>query len=131
MKLRTHFKDQYPEYNVAGNFYQGYMDMSFFSLAPKIFKEKDLKIAVVFIHGHTRFEVWLTGKNSTIQTEYRKFFRETSSNEYTVSLDKKGVTTIIESILVKQPDFDNPEELTKQIDTGLVRFIEDMEKILK
>lgn len=130
MGLRTYFKDHYPEYNVAGNVYQGYMDMTFFSVSPKLFKENDLKLAIVYIHKKTVFEVWLTGRNREVQTEYRKTFRKIKSNKYSISSDEKGVSSIIESLLVESPNFDSPVELTNLIDKGLNRFIEDMEKLL-
>jgi hypothetical protein len=73
--LRVHFKDNYPEFGVSGNIYCGYMDMTFFSLSPKALKDKDLKIAIFFVHEKIEFEVWLTGRNIEIQTKYRELFR--------------------------------------------------------
>ncbi len=129
--LRTYLKNKYPEHSVSGNVYQGNMDMTFFSLSPKSFKEKDLKFAIVFIHEKTMFEVWLTGRNSDVQMKYRQLFRKTNSEKYSVSPDEKGISSIIESVLVEYPNFDNPVELTNIIDNGLISFIEDMEKLLK
>jgi hypothetical protein len=131
MGLKTHFKNKYSEYNVSGNIYQGYMDMTFFSLSPKSFRERDLKFAIVFIHEKTIFEVWLTGRNSEVQTKYRKLFRKINSNKYSISPDEKGVSSIIESVLVEYPNFDSPVELINLIDDRLTIFIEDMEKLLK
>ena len=129
--LRTYFNKKYPDYGVSGNVYQGYMDMTFFSLAPELFKEKHLKVALVFIHEKIRFEAWLTGKNTDVQAAYRKQFREKESSKYTISPDEKGVSSIIESVLVEGPNFDNLDKLTHEIDTELKKFIEDMKQLLK
>jgi hypothetical protein len=44
------------------------MDMTNFSFIPKSFKQRNLKIAVVFIHEAFRFEAWLAGYNKQVQT---------------------------------------------------------------
>ena len=36
MRLRVEFKDEYPNLHVSGKIYQGYMDISFFTLSPPI-----------------------------------------------------------------------------------------------
>jgi len=128
--LRVYFKEKYPEYNVSGNIYQGYMDMTFFSLSPKFLKNRDLKVAIVFVHERIKFEVWLIGRNSDIQTEYRKLLRKQDSDKYSISTDEKGVSSIIESSLVDIPNFDNPVQLTNQIETGVKDFVKDIEKLL-
>ena len=75
-KLRTHFKNKYPEYAVSGSIYFGYMDMTYFSIFPKSLKDRDLKIAVVFLHDAFRFEVWLSGKNKQVLTKHWKLLKE-------------------------------------------------------
>ena len=48
-KLRAELIKKYPEYQVSG-IYQGYMDMSYFSMASDSLKDKGLKIAIVYLH---------------------------------------------------------------------------------
>lgn len=50
MNLRTHFINQYPTEFIIGNFYQGYMDMSYFPVTPGSLKNQKLKIGLVFNH---------------------------------------------------------------------------------
>ena len=128
--LRIYFKDNYPDYSVSGDIYQGYMDMSFFSLSSKVLKDKNLKVAIVFIHEKIEFEVWLTGRNIEIKTKYREFLRECDLSKYPISTDEKGVSSIIEYLLVENPDFDNQFELTKLIEVGVKNFIKDIENLL-
>ncbi len=72
MDLRTHFKNTYPDYVVSGSIYYGYMDMTYFSFFPPSFKQRQLKIAIVFLHETFRFEVWLAGYNKQVQSKYWK-----------------------------------------------------------
>ncbi len=48
-KLRAELIKKYPYYDVS-SIYQGYMDMSYFSLTTKPLKDKGLKIAIVYLH---------------------------------------------------------------------------------
>lgn len=54
MGLRTHFKNKYPDSTVSA-LYQGYMDMTYFAIAPPPLKQRDLKIAIVFNYQPTEF----------------------------------------------------------------------------
>jgi hypothetical protein len=47
MNLRTHFKNNHPDYSLPGTLYYGYMDMTCFPLVTEKLKGKGLKIAIV------------------------------------------------------------------------------------
>lgn len=128
--LRKHFKEKYPEYEVSGNLYQGYMDLTFFTLTSKEVKQKYLKYAVVFKHDKMQFEVWLSGRNRTIMSAYHKKFSNYQLKNYFLTADEKGMASIVEAVLVGEPDFDNPIELTKQIEMGVINFMKEIENIL-
>ena len=130
MDLRTHFKNKYPDYFVSGSIYQGYMDMTYFSFIPESLKSKKLKIAIVFCQETFRFEVWLVGYNKQIQTKYWKLFKESDWDKYHIPSTTKGVDSIIEYILVDNPDFNDLDTLTKQIEKGTLKFIKDIENFL-
>ncbi len=130
MDLRTYFKNKYPDYFVSGSIYYGYMDMTYFALIPKSLKQRNLKIAIVFIHEAFRFEVWLAGYNKQVQTKYWKLFKESNWNKFPVVSSTKGVDSIIESILVENPDFSDLEPLTKQIESETLKFIAYVENFL-
>jgi hypothetical protein len=130
MGLRTHFKNKYPEYAVSGSIYYGYMDMTCFSIFPKSLKERQLKIALVFLHEAFRFEVWLSGKNKQVLTKYWKLFKESEWNKYKIVTPAKGVDSIVEYILVDNPDFSDLDALTKRIEQGTLKFIQDVERFL-
>lgn len=130
MELRNHFKNKYPDYSVSGNLYFGYMDMTYFSVVPKSFKDKRLKIAIVFIHDKIGFEVWLSGINKQVQSNFWKKFKEIGLDKYRIPLKIKGKDSIIEFDLVNQPDFDNLTKLTEQIEKGTINFIQDIKTYL-
>jgi len=130
MDMRLHFKNKYPGYFVSGSIYYGFMDMTYFSFFPQSLKRRNLKIAIVFIHDTFRFEVWLAGYNKKVQTKYWKLFKESNWNKYHIVSTIKGVDSIIEYILVDNPDFSNLDALTNQIERGTLKFIKDVENFL-
>ncbi len=130
MALRTHFKNKYPDYFVSGSIYYGYMDMTYFSFFPESLKRRELKVAIVFIHQACRFEAWLAGYNKQVQSKYWKLFKESDWNKYHVVPTTRGVDSIIEYVLVDNPDFNDLETLTKQIETETLKFIKDAESFL-
>ncbi len=130
MSLRTHLKNKYPDYFVSGSIYHGYMDMTYFSFFPKSLKDRKLKIAIVFIHDPFRFEVWLAGNNKRVQSKYWKLFKESDWNKYHIVSTTKGVDSIVEYILVDNPDFSDLDTLTKQIERATLKFIKDVEGFL-
>jgi hypothetical protein len=127
MDLRTYFKNKYPDYFVSGSIYYGYMDMTYFSFFPESLKNRNLKIAIVFLHDAFRFEVWLAGYNKSIQTKYRKLFKESNWNKYHITPAAKGVDSIVDYTLLDNPDFNDLDALTKQIEKGTLNFINDIE----
>ena len=130
MGLRSYFKNKYPDYFVSGSIYYGYMDMTYFSFIPESLKRRKLRIAIVFIHDTCRFEVWLAGYNKQVQTKYWKLVKEIDWNKYRIPSTTKGVDSIIEYILVDNPDFSDLDTLTKQIERGTLKFIKDVENFL-
>ena len=128
--LSTYLVGQHPDYT-AGNLYFGYMDMTYFAFTPSVLKEKKLKIAIVFLHEQSRFEAWLGGSNRKVQSECIELLRSRKIGRYKLSQVTPGVDSIIESILVEQPDFDHPEDLRKQIEERILAFVYDVISILK
>ena len=125
--LRTHFKKRFPEIEVSGSIYFGYMDMTYFAVVPASLKQRKLKVAVVFLHEVFRFEVWLSGYNRQVQSKYWQLFRDNGWNKYRLVADPLKADSIIEHVLVEDPDFGDPDALTEQIETGVRKFMMDIE----
>lgn len=131
MNLRTHLKNKYPDYSVSGSIYYGYMDMTYFSFFPELLKSLGLKTGIVFIHKNFRFEVWLFGYNKKVQSKYLKLFKKSGWNKYRIVPTTKGFDSIMEHILVDNPDFSDLDVLTEQIEKGTLEFIKDVENFLE
>ncbi len=130
LRLKNTFSSKYPEYSTPGSLYIGYMDMTYFSILPKSLRDRDLKIAIVFLYDAFRFEIWLSGKNKQVLAKYWKIINKSGWNKYKVVDPGKGVDSIVEHILVNNPDFSDLDSLTKQIEQGTLDFIQEMERLL-
>jgi hypothetical protein len=130
MNLRSYFKTKYPDYFVSGSIYYGYMDMTYFSFIPESLKRRKLKIALVFIHEKFRFEAWLGGYNKEIQKKYWKLIKKNNWNKYHIVSTIKGNDSIIQYILVDNPDFSDLHTLTIHIENGILKFIKDVENFI-
>ncbi len=129
-ELRTHLQKKYPDFIISGSIYYGYMDMTYFSFFPKSLSERALKVAIVFLHEACRFEVWLAGYNKQVQTKYWKLFKDSQWNRYHLVPTTKGADSILEHGLVSNPDFNDLDGLTNQIEASTLVFIKDVEEFL-
>jgi hypothetical protein len=130
MGLRTYYEAQYPDCFVSGSIYYGYMDMTYFSVIPKDLKQRNLKIAIVFLHESSRFEIWLAGYNKKVQEKYWRLLKESGWNQYRIVPSPKGADSILEYIAIEDPDFANLEAITKKIEAETSKFIADVEGFL-
>ena len=130
MGLKSYFKNKYPNYFVSGSIYYGYMDMTYFSFIPESLKHRKLKVAIVFNYETFRFEVWLAGYNKQVQNKYWNLFKDSDWNKYRIVSTTIGFDSILEYILVDNPDFSDLDNLTKQIEKGTLKFIKDVYKFL-
>ena len=121
-KLRATFLKNCPQFDVS-NLYQGYMDMSYFSLSTKSLKDKSLKIAIVYLHEKGDFEVWLSARNRDIAKSYASILEDVLSSDANVFHDVNNPDAIVEYSLVKTPDFENPSMLIDTIDQGVDKFV--------
>ena len=129
MGLRTRLKNKHPDFSVSA-LYQGYMDMTYFAISPPSLKRRDLKIAIVFNYEAFRFEAWLAGRNRGVNRQYRELLKDRKSPPYRFVAPAKGVDSIVECDLARGFDLDDPDTLTKTIETGAAAFIEDIEGFL-
>lgn len=127
--LKSHLEDNYPDHFTSA-LYFGYLDMTYFALTPAFLKERKLKIAIVYLHEPGRFEVWLGGSNRKIQADTNERLSQRDLGRYQLSQMHPGVDSIIESVIVEQPNFDELEELKTQIKKKTIEFINDMISLL-
>ena len=58
---------------------------------------------------------------------YWKLLKESNWNKYHLVPTTKGVDSILETIVVENPDFNDLSFLTSQIERGTLNFINDIE----
>ncbi|GJQ33913.1 MAG: hypothetical protein HBSAPP04_27520 [Ignavibacteriaceae bacterium] len=104
LSLKNHFSTQYPEFSASGSLYAGYMDMTYFSVFPKSLKDRELKIAIVFVYDLFRFEVWLSGRNQQVMSNYWKIIKDRAWDKYKLADQGKWADSILEHVLVENPE---------------------------
>ena len=125
-KLRGDLIKKYPQYDVS-SIYQGYMDMSYFALSTKLFKDKGIKIAIVYLHDKGVFEVWLSARNREISKGIEPLVRGIVLDGLTVFHDETNLDAVIECTLSSAPDFDNQTELIHVIEQGVEKFVDTVQ----
>ena len=127
--LRADFSRKCTDYDTGG-IYQGYMDMSYFSISTKALKDNGLKIAIVYLHEKGGFEVWLSARNRETSKRYAFLFDRALENGLAVFHDEINQDSIIEYTLTSEPDFDNQPSLSDIIEQGTEKFIAAVTSLL-
>lgn len=122
-KLRSEFAEKHPCYETGSNIYQGYMDMSYFSLNTERLKEKGLKVAIVYLNEKSAFEIWLSARNREILKKYKTIISCPALKGISVFHDADNEDAVIECTLTPNPDFDDQISLTEEIKSGTEKFI--------
>ena len=125
-RLRAECIRKHPDFDI-GSVYQGYMDMSYFSLSTKLLKEKGLKIAIVYLHEKGAFEVWLSARNREIAKKYDFLLADSSAGMFH---DSTNPDAIVECTLTSAPDFEDQAALMNNIEEGVQKFISVISELL-
>lgn len=127
LDLKTRLAKKYPDFSVPGGLYQGTMDMTYFSFTPTTLKDRQLKVAIVFVYETFRFEAWLSAVNKQVQARYWQLIKESGWDEYHLVPGVAGYDGIVECVLVADPDFSDPAALGQKIEAGSLEFISQVE----
>ena len=128
MELRTDFiKKLSDKYSFAGILH-GYMDYTYFYYSNDFLKSKKLKLGIVLNHLEMRFEIWLLGNTIPNQKKYWELLKTTKWNKDKTEMPKYS---ILETTLVENPDFNNLNALTEQIETEMIKVSNEILKYLK
>ena len=128
MKLRTEFiKILSDQYSFAGILH-GYMDYTYFYYSNDFLKSKKLKFGLVLNHLEMRFEIWLLGNTIPNQKKYWELMKTTKWNKGRTEMPKYS---ILETTLVENPDFNNLDKLTEQIETKMIKASDEILDYLK
>lgn len=130
MGLKTRFAKIFPDYFTSGSLYYGNMDVTYVSISPATFKQQGLKAVILFLHDTCRFEIWLCGYNKNFQTKYWNQFKESNWDKYHLVPTTLGYDSILEYILIAEPDFRDLDAMTEQIEQGTLDFLHEVEGFL-
>jgi hypothetical protein len=129
--LRIRFLHNFPVDYTIGSLYSNDTTITYFPFTHNTLKEQQLKIAIVFNHPKEQFEIWLAGKNRQIQKRYWEIFKGSDWNKYHIPSTMDEGFSIVDSILVENPNFEDAETLKEQIESETMKFTEEILKILK
>ncbi|UOX33084.1 hypothetical protein LXD69_13685 [Flavobacterium sediminilitoris] len=128
MKLRTDFIKSLSDHYSFTGILHGYLDFTYFYYSNDFLKSKKLKFGLILNHMEMRFEVWLLGNTKPIQQKYWELSKNTKWNKDKTEMPKYS---ILESIIVKNPDFDNLDKLIEQIETQMMKASDEILDYLK
>ncbi|WP_422824349.1 DUF7000 family protein [Xenorhabdus bharatensis] len=121
MHLKAYFTSNLTNKFSFGNISPGYMDFTYFPFFNDYLRERKLRFGIVLNHKALRFELWLMGKNATVQKAYWNTLKNSSWNAKRTEMPQYSV---LETVLVESPDFTNVTLLTVQIKEEALRISE-------
>ncbi len=123
MSLRTEFIKTLSDQYLFAGILHGYLDYTYFYYSNDFLKSKKLKFGLVLNHVEMRFEVWLLGNTKPIQEKYWELSKNTKWNK---DKDTMPEYSILEVTLVENPDFNNLNALTEQIETKMIKVSDEI-----
>lgn len=127
-RLGTTLSKKLSERYSFGNLFQGYMDYTYFYYTNDFLKKRKLKMGLVLNHSKMQFEIWLLGQTISIQEKYWEYFKSTKWNEHRAT---RPQYSILETVLSENPDFNDLEKLTRQIEEKLVLVTDEILQDIK
>lgn len=124
--IRAYFlkSDKY----AVGNISPGYMDYTYFPFFDEYLREHKLRFGIVLNHKQMQFELWLMGQNEVIQKEYWAKLKDTEWNK---DRTERPQYSVLEVVLVENPDFEDLDVLTKEIENRAVSEVQKIVNYLK
>lgn len=80
-------------------------------------------MGVVLNHTDMQFEIWLLGQTIPIQEKYWEYFKSTKWNQGRTT---KPQYSILEANLIVNPNFNDLDKLSEQIQNALVSVTEEI-----
>jgi hypothetical protein len=127
-RLRTTLSKNLGESYTFGSLFQGYMDYTYFYYSNDFLKKRKLKMGLVLNHKKMQFEVWLLGQTVPLQEKYWRYFKTTKWNKNRTT---KPQYSILESVLIENPNVNDLNMLSKQIEDKLLRVTEEIIQDIK
>ncbi|WP_294733810.1 hypothetical protein [uncultured Flavobacterium sp.] len=129
--LRNYFRKEYDSDFTVGSLYQGSLDCSWFSLKTEDLKHLKLKFVIVFNFELMQLEICFSGQNKDVRKKYWKIFKDSNWDKYHLADSIDGSLSIINHVIIENPDFSDTKKLTKQIEIESFKFMNEFQDILK
>ncbi len=130
-ELRTFFSKQYEASFSFGNIYLQSPDYSYFSLTTEELKKQKLKFVIILDHKTLCFSICLSGQNKSIRKKYWKIFKDSDWSKYHLAESIDNSLSIIDQIIVENPNFDDKRSLTQKIEIESIKFIKELRDTLE
>lgn len=111
-KYVAELKSKFPKEYMTGNVSFGYMDYTYFPFFNKYLRGQKLRFGVVLNHEKMQFELWLMGRNATVQAEYWEKLKNTKWNK---GIEEMPKYSVLEVCLEDKISLDRKEEMTAAI----------------
>lgn len=112
MKIKYAFEKAYGNKYSYSNVAPGYMDYTYFPFADSFMRQNKLRYGIVLNHKKMCFELWLMGRNATVQKDSWQRLKTSPWNQDQPTMPQYSV---LETTIIENPNFDRPDELTKEI----------------
>ena len=100
----------------------GIFEETYFTFIPHYLVSGQLKYVVVFNHTQFNFTIYLSGRNKGITAQFKEQLERANWQGSGTNRKSKSGFSIIESILIENPDFSNIEELTSKLIREIKKF---------
>ncbi len=127
MALKVHCQKANPNYTF-GTVFLGFMDYTYFYFFNDFLRSKKLRFGLVLNHSKMQFELWLMGQNTDVQTKYWDLLKNSKWNKDEVT---KPQYAELKAIIINNPNFDDLETLTKEIEEKTFSMVEEILDYLK
>lgn len=130
-ELRLFFlKEHHIDY-ALGKINQGSSDYTYFSLTPAGLKKLKLKFVIILDHTLYNFVICLSGQNKSVRKNYWDIFYGSDWNKYHVADSIENNLMIVDHILLKNPNFQDTDLLTQQIEVESLTFMNELQEVLE
>lgn len=117
MQLKANCQKKLSDQFTFGNISPGYMDFTYFPFFNEFLRSQKLRFGVVLNHQKIQFELWLMGQNREIQEKYWQLLKTSGLNKYQLNMPQYS---ILEFVLIEDPNFNQLNILTQQIEEKMV-----------
>jgi hypothetical protein len=127
--LRTCLEKEFDGYSFTGSIVENTMDYSYFQFTDDALKSKGLKIVVAFVHCGFSYEVWLSGMNRRVQSEYFEMLKG-KPLQYTLTADPNRIDYILKKTIDGELDYEHLDILISGMKTSIMEFIRDIKDLI-